>query len=97
MDKVTTIIRREYLRDIAAKRKRIEYREIKEYWEKRLNVAKPPFLLRLINGMSKTAPEVTVVVRKVVRSKAKHRFELHLGKIIEVRNWDLKRERPIEA
>ena len=94
MDKITTTIRREYLKDIAAKRKRVEYREIKEYWEQRLKVAKPPFLLRLINGMSKTAPEVTVVVRKVVRNKRERRFELHLGNIIEVRNWDLKKERP---
>jgi hypothetical protein len=94
VDKITTTIRREYLKDIAAKRKRVEYREIKEYWEQRVKAVNPPFLLRLINGMSKTAPEVTVVVRKLVRNKRERRFELHLGKIIEVRNWDVQRERP---
>lgn len=94
VDKITTTIKREYLKDIAAKRKRTEYREIKVYWEQRLKAVNPPFLLRLIYGMSQTAPEVTVVVRKVVRNKRERRFELHLGNITGVRNWDLKKERP---
>ena len=32
MDKITTTIKREWLREIAAGRKRVEYREIKPYW-----------------------------------------------------------------
>jgi len=38
--------------------------------------------------MSKSAPEVTVLVRKVVRNKKAGRFELHIGKILEVRNLE---------
>jgi len=94
MEKITTTIRRDFLKEIVAKRKTVEYRDIKSYWEKKLlKAGKPPFTLRLINGMSKSAPEVTVLVRKVVRNKKAGRFELHIGKILEVRNWDTKRER----
>ncbi|SRR6266404_1215783 len=94
MEKITTTIKREWLKEIVAKRKTVEYRDIKPYWEKRFKAIKPPFVLRLINGMSKNAPEVTVLVRKVVRNKKKGKFELHIGKILEVRNWDEKRKRP---
>jgi hypothetical protein len=93
MQKLTTTIKREWLKEIVAKRKRIEYREIKDYWEERLNGLKTPFLLRLINGMSKMAPEVTVEVIQVVRNDREGEFELHLGKIIEVKNWDTRLER----
>jgi hypothetical protein len=94
MEKITTTIKREWLAEIVGKRKTVEYRDITPYWERRFKAVKPPFLLRLINGMSKTAPEVTVLVRKVVRNKKEGKFELHIGKILEVRNWDKKRERP---
>ena len=94
MEKITTTIKREWLKEIAAKRKRVEYRDIKPYWENRFKATKPPFLLRLINGMSKNAPEVTVEVRTVVRNKKDGQFELYLGKVVEVRNWDAKREQP---
>jgi hypothetical protein len=41
------------LREIIAKRKKVEYREIKPYWQERFAAVKAPFLLRLINGMQK--------------------------------------------
>jgi hypothetical protein len=44
--------------------------------------------------MSKTAPEVAVEVRRIVRNKKDAHFELHLEKILDVRNWDTKRQRP---
>ncbi len=94
MDKLTTTIKRQWLREIVARRKRIEYREIKPYWTKRLDSVTPPFLLRLINGMSKNAPEVTVVVRKVRRNSRSQNYELDLGPVVEVKNWDRRREKP---
>jgi hypothetical protein len=69
MNKITTTIKREWLREIAAGRKRIEYREIKPYWTLKLKDAEAPFLLRLINGMQSRAPEVTVVVKRVRRNE----------------------------
>ena len=59
MDTITTTIKRQWLCEIAAKRKRVEYREIKPYWVGRLSRVKAPFLLRLINGMQSNAPELT--------------------------------------
>jgi len=47
MDKITTTIKREWLREIAAGRKRVEYREIKPYWTRRFSRVNTPFLLRL--------------------------------------------------
>jgi hypothetical protein len=35
MDKITTTIKREWLKKIANRTKRVEYREIKPYWVKR--------------------------------------------------------------
>ena len=87
MQTLTTTIRKEPFEAIVAGTKTIEYREIKEYWEKRLAQYKAPFLLRLINGMKKDAPELTVEVVKVKRDSRHGVFELHLGKVVEVKNY----------
>jgi hypothetical protein len=87
MQKLTTTIRREPLAQIIAGIKKVEYREIKPYWEERLARYQTPFLLRLINGMSADAPEATVEVLRVERDKRHGVFELHLGQVLEVRNW----------
>ena len=41
MDTITTTIKREWLREIVAGRKRVEYREIKPYWERRFSQVAP--------------------------------------------------------
>jgi hypothetical protein len=92
-------IKREFFADILAlpRRKWIEYRDLSEYWESRLeNVGKPPFNLRLLNGMTPPVPEATVRVMKVVRKKKDNRFELHLGRVLSVKHWDRKKEWPIK-
>ena len=94
MDTLTTTIQREFLREIVAGRKNVEYRELKPYWDGRLSKVRVPFLLRLINGMSARAPEVTVTVRRVVKNARARQYELHLGEVVEVRNWDRRREQP---
>lgn len=87
MQRLTTTICREPFEAIVAGTKKIEYREIKEYWEKRLAQYKAPFLLRLINGMKKDAPELTVEVVRVTRPSRQGVFKLHLGKVVEVKNY----------
>jgi hypothetical protein len=94
VDRITTTIKREFLREIVAKRKHSEYREIKPYWTNRFSVVTTPFQLRLINGMSPNAPEVTVMVLKITKNGRQNRYELHLGEILGIKNWDAKRERP---
>ena len=86
MDSLTTTIKREFLDQIVSGRKKIEYREIKPYWSKRLATVRTPFLLRLINGMSATAPEATVEIGRVVRNNAEGCYELHIARIIETKN-----------
>jgi len=68
---------------------------MKEYWERRLEKAgKPPFNLRLLNGMTPPVPEAMVRVTRVVRRKKEKIIELHLGKVLSVRHWDQKKECP---
>ena len=88
MKTLTTIIKRQPLREIIAGTKKVEYREIKPYWDKRLAKYEPPFLLRLINGMRKDVPEVTVEVVKVKKNRWSGYYELYLGDIIDVKNSD---------
>jgi hypothetical protein len=94
MDKITTTIKREWLAAIAAGRKRIEYRVIKPYWDKRLAAVEVPFHLRLINGMDPKAPEITVLIKKVRKNTREKVYELHIGKVVALRHWNVKRERP---
>jgi hypothetical protein len=93
MDKLTTTIKREFLREIVAGRKRVEYRELKPYWTERLASVEVPFSLRLINGMSTNAPEVTVVVTRVRKNPRRRRYELHIGRVVRVKHWNRRTER----
>jgi hypothetical protein len=94
MDKITTTIKREWLTKIADRTKRVEYREIKPYWVRRLSGVKPPFLLRLINGMQRNAPEITLVVTKIRKNSRSRQFELVLGRIVGLKHWSVKSGRP---
>jgi hypothetical protein len=88
-------IKREYFAAILAqpRRQHIEHRALSDYWETRLSkVGKPPFNLRMLNGMTPPVPEATVQVVKVVRKKNKGEIELHLGKVISVKHWDRMKE-----
>lgn len=90
-------IKRQFFASILAQpcRKCIEYRDMSEYWERRLErVGKPPFNLRLLNGMTPPVPEATVRVNKVVRDNRNKTFEFHLGRVLLVKHWDRKKERP---
>lgn len=92
-------IKREYFSSILStpRRKTIEYRSLSSYWIKRLNNAgSAPFKLRLLNGMIKPVPEATIMVNKVVINKRTKEIELYLGKILEVKYWDRKLEKPID-
>ena len=96
MQKLTTTIQRQWLQEIVAGRKNVEYREIKKYWTDRLSTVTTPFHLRLINGMTPRPPEVTVRIDRVRKNTRTGNYELHIGKVIEVRNWDKKREQPLK-
>ncbi len=65
--------------------KRVEYRSRTDFWERRLKGRKFTHV-RFRNGYLKTAPEVIVVLEKIVETP--HRYEIHLGKIVEQKNTD---------
>jgi hypothetical protein len=93
--RITANIERKFFAAIAAGRKKIEYRDATEHWHKKIEQAgKPPFHLRLINGMQKRAPELSVVVERVLLDVGELVYELHLGEVIDLQNWDLKCEAP---
>jgi hypothetical protein len=94
MHRITTTIKREFLAAIVAGRKKIEYRELKPYWTKKLEGVKAPFELHLVNGMSTNAPRVLVEVCRVRKDSRRNQYELHLGKILEVKHWNRRTERP---
>lgn len=94
MDKITTTIKREWLAQIAAKEKLVEYREIKPYWTNRFERVHTPFLLTLINGMDKYAPRLTVIVTRIRKNTRSGEYELHLGEVTELKYWDAKRRQP---
>lgn len=92
-------IKRQFFADILAvpRRKHIEYRDMSAYWERRLEkVGKPPFNIRILNGMTPPVPEATVRVTKVVRKTGSGIIELHLGEVVSVKHWDRRRECPIK-
>jgi hypothetical protein len=94
---VTMNIKRKWFAAILAvpPRKKIEYRQLKPYWERRLaSVRKGPFKLRLLNGMLPPVPEAIIVVDRLQRSERDQEFRLHLGRILSVKHWDRANERP---
>ena len=89
MKRITTTIKREWLSKIIRGVKTIEYREVKPYWTKRLEGIECPFELRLINGMSKSAPEAILRIDKVTIGGEKPTdldYELHIGVVLKVKN-----------
>jgi hypothetical protein len=94
METLTTTIQREWLRQIIAGRKTVEYREIKPYWTRRLKGRECPFLLRLINGMTRSNPEVTVRIDRVRRNDSTGNYELQIGAVVGYKNWDKRLETP---
>ena len=94
MKRITTTIKRHWLDQIVAGNKKVEHRESKDYWRGKLVEAGLPFELRLIYGMSKTAPEATVLVDRVRESLATGELDLHIARIIGRKHWDAKRRQP---
>lgn len=91
-------IKRPYFSAILAipKRKNIEYRALSDYWKRRLaRVGPAPFNLRLLNGMLPPVPEAIVRVENVVFNSKRQVIELHLGRVLKVKNWDRQMERPL--
>jgi hypothetical protein len=68
-NRITTTIERQWLAQIIAGTKKIEYRQIKAYWTKRFAKVSVPFELRLLNGMNPPVPEVTVLIHRITKDR----------------------------
>jgi hypothetical protein len=93
-DRITTTIEREWLAQIIAGTKKIEYRQVKHYWTKRFKKVSMPFELRLLNGMNPPVPEVTVLIHKIVADRRAGEYQLHIKKILGFKHWDKRRQKP---
>jgi hypothetical protein len=93
-DRITTTIERQWLAQIIAGTKKIEYRQIKTYWTKRFERVSLPFELRLLNGMHRPVPEVTVLIHKNTKDRRADEYQLHIKKILSLKHWDKRRKKP---
>jgi hypothetical protein len=93
-DRITTTIEREWLAEIIAGTKNIEYRQIKPYWTKRFAKVSTPFELRLLNGMNPPVPEVTVLIHRITKDHRAGEYRLHIKKILGFKHWDKRRRKP---
>jgi len=91
-NRITTTIEREWLAEIIAGTKRIEYRQIKPYWTKRFAKVSVPFELRLLNGMNPPVPEVTVLIHRITKGAGEYR--LHIKKVLGFKHWDKRGRKP---
>jgi len=93
-DRITTTIEREWLAQIVAGTKKIEYRQIKPYWTKRFAQVSVPFELRLLNGMNPPVPEVTVLIHRITKDRRAGVYELHIKKVLGFKHWDKRSQKP---
>lgn len=91
-ERITTTIQRQWLAEIIAGTKKIEYREVKPYWTQRFKKVSLPFELRMLNGMTPPVPEVTVLIHKIDRRGGAYR--LHIKKVLSYKHWDKRKRRP---
>ena len=83
-------LHKKWFDEILSGKKKIEYREIKPYWTKRLvnpdGSYKQFTNIIFKNGYSKNMPEMTIELKGIEK---KEKYELLLGKVIETKNVGL--------
>ena len=94
MQSLTMNIERRWFAAIVDGTKNTEYRAMSPFWMPRIEPLKAPFHLRLLNGMLPPVPEAVVEVTRVVRDRRRQEYQLHLGKVVRVKNWDRKAGKP---
>ena len=81
-------LHREFFAQIAAKTKRIEYRDQTPYWRKRLEGRKYD-VIQFRNGYATNAPVMVVEFRGLRRyGKGRHAYyAIRLGRILKIQRW----------
>lgn len=99
MQTITTTLKREFFSKIVDRKKRVEYRDIRPSWTKRLRTVTVPFRLVLRNGMLRPVPVLTVRIDRIVpnpwRTKKRNgSYALHIGRVLKIEHWDRVKKRP---
>jgi hypothetical protein len=81
-------LHREFFAAIAAKTKRVEYRDRTPYWKQRLENRKYKFIL-FRNGYATLAPEMLVEFRgvKKIHKWGAPCYAIALGRILKIKRW----------
>lgn len=82
MNRLQLSIYKKWFDEILQGTKKIEYREIKPYYDRLLK--KKYTEVKFVNGYGSERPFLVVKITKIV--KAKEFYEIHLGNIIETGN-----------
>jgi hypothetical protein len=91
MNTLTANIQREWLSRIISGFKRIEYRDLTDFWLKKLaKVGAPPLHLRLINGMRADSPEALALVNRVDVDVFQGLIRFHIAKVLSTTRWNSK-------
>jgi len=85
MDILHLILYRKYFDQIVEGTKIIEYRDKTDYWKKRIEDREYKYI-KFRNGYAKDAP--TMLVEYLGYEDGGGRYELKLGKIMHIQNWE---------
>jgi ASC-1-like (ASCH) protein len=81
-------LHREFFAAIAARKKRIEYRDQTDYWKRRLE-GRQYDVIRFRNGYATKAPEMLVEFRGLRRYRRGRNayYAIRLGRVLRMRRW----------
>jgi hypothetical protein len=81
-------LHREFFAQIAAGTKRIEYRDRKPYWRRRLE-GRSYDVIQFRNGYASKAPEMQVEFLGVhrIRKWGRAKYAIRLGRILKIKRW----------
>ena len=101
-DRITTTIEREWLAEIIAGTKKIEYRKIKPYWTERKDLLPIEQNRDIVDAIRTAAvervnppvPEVTVLIHRITKDRRAGEYRLHIKKILGFKHWYKRRQKP---
>lgn len=75
-------IKKQWFDEIKSGEKKIEYREIKDYWTKKFSKLTCPFTVLIQNGYEKNSPRLYAVINKIEKDKVENVYKLHIGGVL---------------
>lgn len=82
-------LHKEFFEAIAEGRKKVEYRENKPYWRRRLE-GRTYDEIEFRNGFAPGVPRMRVELLRI-RREGRKAFAIDLGRLLEIENWPARR------